>query len=764
MLLHRALHRPAIEPLEARIAPALFLLQAGGVSVAGVDANDAALATFAGSGLAVVLGKGDQLVFDANGDGAFSPAGEERELARVGGVKGEVIFFFTERDGAAGFGPGDLTGLALNGGVKVSIAGTVHGPVVTLPASHDPADFFGAPLPVAGLQIQGSIEGALLASGPIRNVQVGSSGAGQPSVADGIFAGTAAGGREFSLDGGSTLLTLPDAPPGDFPGASISRVTLSAGTPEVVAGDALGAGAGGSIGTLRIERQGDDFRLAAGHAGVAPGPSGGRGGSISKIEILDASEAANFSLLAGNGGSGQRISGAGGGIRDVKIAGGTHALGDIDFTAGAGGGAAGDSALRGTEPESVSRGGAGGSISKVTISAQAAGVLTFTAGAGGNGGSIYIYVSEDRARTISTAGGRGGAISDLTVTAPDGADSITLTSGAGGIGGPGKRGGAGGSIRLLTLDNVSELTAEAGAGAAGGIGGRGGRIDDVDVVFTGLQSEMTLTAGAGADGTKATGAGGAITRITARGEHLADTVVTAGAGGSAGEESNARGATGGSIRGFLLEADEIDNVNLTAGNGGAGGVRMIYNYGGGGDPYGLPANALGPRGYYGGSVTILSSPGGRGGAVAGVTLKSLSDLTSTALIEVKAGDGGSGADRKRGGAGGSISNFSALLAANLGDLSLIAGIGGGGGESDRSIGGRGGSILKTVLTVSDTIDGDVGITAGAGGEGGRRAGAGGSVRLAALSAAAAFTPTIFAGTGVPDGQLLGVTITAPLTP
>lgn len=756
-----------IEPLEARVAPALFLLQTGGVMKAGADANDEDLATFAGSGLAVVLGKGDELVFDANGDGAFTPTGNDRELARVTGAPGEAIFFFTDIDGTAGFGMGDLTGLALNGGVKVSVVGTIHGAVVTLPANHALADFFAASLPIGGLRVGGGVEGAILSSGAMKNVQVGQTDAAALSVELGILAGTAAAEANFSLNGGTTTLTIPVAPTDDFPGASISKLTLSGGTPEIVAGDAFGPGSGGSISKVKIPQQNSGVRISAGNASDSSAVFGGRGGSISGITISGAIDAADFTFQGGNGGGGRRISGAGGSISGVQILAVSRDLGEMQFIAGAGSGAGGGSMLRG-EPETVSAGGAGGGIAKVTIAADSVGEMTFTAGAGGAGGSIYVYIDETHSRTISTPGGRGGAISKITIDTMNASGSATLTGGAGGDGGGTKGGGSGGSIGKLTLGKLSDLSVLAGEGAPGGFGGRGGRIDKVDVDFTGVLSELTLTAGAGADGTKGTGVGGSISRVTVTGEDITNATITAGAGGSAGDESSARGGGGGAIVGLSLTADQLGNVALTAGNGGNGGARTIYIYGGGGgdpygDPYGIVARAFGARGYYGGRAITISSPGGRGGAIAGVTIKSLSADANTTAIEAHAGDGGAGADRKSGGAGGTIARFNTILAGGLGDFKLLAGMGGAGGDAESSIGARGGLLLRTELTVADAITGAVELTAGAAGEGSRKAGVGGSIRVADLSAGAAFTPILTAGTGVPEGKIIGVTVTPPIT-
>src|SRR6188508_2940542 len=101
----------SVEPLEARIAPAvIFLHKDGATEIVGgqeIDANDEGAATNAGAALALLLNNGDQLYFDE--DGSPGTTSDNVLLATVSGGRG--VIYVNDLDGNQEFSADEITGL-----------------------------------------------------------------------------------------------------------------------------------------------------------------------------------------------------------------------------------------------------------------------------------------------------------------------------------------------------------------------------------------------------------------------------------------------------------------------------------------------------------------------------------------------------------------------------------------------------------------------------------------------------------------------------
>lgn len=109
-----------IEPLEARIAPAVFFLSGAELAItdaAGNDMSDAGKAAQAGVSHAMVMRSGDALYMDFDGDRvvdgfhAAAPADPiDFKLIALSG--GAAVVFFDDVDGDGNFEPEEIRGLA----------------------------------------------------------------------------------------------------------------------------------------------------------------------------------------------------------------------------------------------------------------------------------------------------------------------------------------------------------------------------------------------------------------------------------------------------------------------------------------------------------------------------------------------------------------------------------------------------------------------------------------------------------------------------
>ncbi|MDB6151312.1 MAG: hypothetical protein JWQ44_2760, partial [Chthoniobacter sp.] len=464
-----------IEPLEARIAPATFLVSASSLVVTdslGVSAqnlpNESSAQIAAGSDAAVLLATGDKLVFDANNNHTIDVS--DSLLVQV--IQGQAMVFVTDRDGDLAFDRNEVSGLAVSdlfvGALKTDIDGDI---VTALDAVGNFTSVGGnltiQPGTIGGITSTGAVNGAIVSGGSMTNIKLGKPLFGPatlPSVGE-LFTGDAGAGESFRFGDLGLNATFTQA--AGIEAGSISAVTLARGANSIETGT----------------------------GGAAPlGGMGGSGGAIFGVTILDSF--GDLELVAGAGGDGSTAAGAtgaggvGGAVSLIKI---TSKIqdGSIRIDAGDGG--------RGARSGD---GGAGGALSLVTLTLpQMDGSVTANAGSGGDGGQTQ------------GAGGAGGTLTGINLkstTVID--DAINLGGGAGGDGNGTGAGGAGGAVSKLTLalgltDSTITIAGGAGGNQDNGPGGAGGALSGVSFTST-IAVEGNLTAQGGAGGSFVGSAGG----------------------------------------------------------------------------------------------------------------------------------------------------------------------------------------------------------------------------------------------------------------
>ncbi len=454
-------------------------------------------------------------------------------------------------------------------------------------------------------------------------------------------------------------------------GGSVSNVNVLGAEVVINAGnggDGINSGGpGGSLQTVNILNLSNLFTheltLNAGSGGASSAGSGGVGGSINTVSMLDSDlfnipANPNNGLLAqsglvinsgthGNGGTGSNgVGGAGGQIMSVQLQ-DSNASGGF-ATVAVRSGAGGNGSLGG---------GDGGGIGTSTAPVQMFGLnfsYTVTAGVGGTvlpGGT--------------GAGGMGGSLDTVGFSNVPNADTMAV----------------GVAISTALGGNYGALTgvATAGGGGAGTTqGGAGGGLSGVDL-RAGFDIAMTAGDG-GTGGTGSAGAGGAV--AASAGVSLGGAVSIV-AGNAAGGGSFS--ADGGTITGAIASAQT--NVVMTAGNGGVGGNGgSIVSSGTTNNPlYVDPTfTALGgevdlPTSNFG-NVTITAGNGSSANGVAGVGgsvtafngsigLGGAGDFSNfnSHLTKITAGNGGGGVGQTASGAGGSVTSLQ-LTGNNLVDI------------------------------------------------------------------------------------------------
>lgn len=737
-----------IEALESRIAPAVYFVSgAAGANAfkiftaAGADAQDtaaensAAMATHADA--VVLLGAGDSLVFDPEGDHLMGA--KDTLIARV--TTGSAMFFFKNLVGGKtkAFEPTELTGLAYGDGFSGEIFSGVRGSVV---AALDTGGQFvanGLDLPLqkaslAGLRSAGQIAGSIVAGGGISDVYVGQKtffkGEAKLSVTGTIATGTAAAGIAVSFDGGTTVFTTGYVASAGEAGPTIRNVRLVSGAPKVAAGDGgdIASGNGGNGGAIEDVNLGTfsvPVRVIAGNGGASTGlGDAGGGGSILALSFEMVGKVLAESIVqAGSGGSAATGQGGAGGALDRV----TLTLGDTgDFTikAGAGGDVSG-----------VGDGGAGGYASGVFVTAGAVRVALIEGGAGGDGGLTSGNAGDGGAVTRSSfsAGGKtqslqfgfqagsggqvynasntsgaGGGVSDVSLVVNGPVITPLVAGGSSGSGNAGTT-AKGGDISLVRAQVygmvTGNLTMEAGSGgvANGGPGGDGGRVANVDIFAKSKRlKSVKIISGSGSSQIGMTGAPGAAgdvsdIRFENRGA-VGEFSITGGYGGNFSGTSN--GGAGGDVsyvsivnRGKLGKPSVVGGGGGAAGDGtGSGAQNAVGNSGDSGnvdrvdftDYFGTTD----PFNVYSAPPKLLGTAGGSGsgGSLGNITNITLNAPKTSVLIggEFTASDGGSGA-MAMGGFGGAISDISG----SVGELSIIAP---GGGSAANGTGGQGGSI------------------------------------------------------------------------
>ncbi len=730
------------ERLETRIAPAIVFFTGTDAKLNGVTVNNPALATDFGAGLALVIGPGNSLVIDVDGDGKFVPA-KDHVIATTKAGRG--VFFFTDLNNDLVFSSDELTGLLVSNGFSGGVTGAIEGSVVTgLSASGTPRLQDGRS-DIAGLTVGGKITGSILADGSVKNVTVQNLGfEGSPSVAE-ILTGNVADESEYSLNGGSKVLSFSSD---EHPLVDVSGITLARGTSRIAAGDGPG---GGNISKITIAEQTSDLSIAAGSATPF---SGGAGGSISGVDIKKANDLTNYYFVAGDGAVGVERNGAGGSIKGVTIDAEGAVIGEVLISAGSGGN---PSDVDDETFETAASGGAGGNISAVNVKAMVAVGVALRAGDGGDGGYIYHEaVVETREKQVKRrdeygeiyyetvyydvvlqkaverggAGGAGGSISGTTIAAINA--SVAMVAGGGGSAYT-KPAGNGGSITKTNLDGVATTIAEGGLAGAGVKGGAGGSVSQFSVTNLFENADVFLGAQQGGFGLKG-GAAGVISNVAIKSTYAISEiglVAGDGANGYYEDEDNSPygarpGGTGGAVKNVLVDVYSAESFSVLAGKGGQGGRTEIY--------------------VYGADYVTVGGAGGAGGSVSKVTFKEIAGEADTIIY---AGNGGRGRVDKSGGAGGKISK---VTLEKIGELNLKAG---NGGEADEFGNGSAGGSISNLSVVGGTSGLQMTVAAGDGtaGVGGGSGGVGGSVSKIAKFDNKGGTVEIRAGNGG-DGSSL----------
>lgn len=633
--------QPPVEILETRIAPAAIFFVSGtsldikdstGADAAGSpEETDAASAT--GATKAVLLGKGDSLVYDLNGNHKADKG--EQVLLKI--TTGSAMAFFTDLNTDASisqiaqFDLNEFTGLAAGDGLVATITGDIHGSIDTLLSSTD--DMFKTTRQVAsidGLKITGSVDGNIQAGGNISNVTFTAPKTdAQNFDVHNIFTGNAAD-NGISMNGGGTSLSLSFT---QAPGAD-----------------------GGDISNIKIPRS-----IGSIHAGGGGDNTTGNGGAGGDVSVITINGVLGSDIIGGNGGvvTTSGAAGAGGSVSSVTAT-LLHDSGDPVNVNGGVGGSSTDGA-----------GGAGGGLSKISITTLGRFFqnINFNGGNAGSGGDVG-------------AGGAGGSLLDTKVTTKGYiTETVNFRGGAGGDGGSGgANGGAGGSVSKATITGIGtnggmEIIGGNGgsAGGDGFTGGAGGAVTMAMLKSTGyVEDDMHIVGGSGGSGgtgNSAGGAGGTVTSASFFGNILDEDQsarVEAGDGGDGGD-TGGNGGAGGNILKTKMMIDDM-GVDLLGGDGGA--VRSGNNFKGGAggavsdatisviSNLNEGADIIGGRGGAGGSG---SSTGGKGGDV---TKVKFSTIDTRSVVTIAGGDGGQGGDSAggAGGAGGSLSmvTFSAL--------------------------------------------------------------------------------------------------------
>lgn len=433
----------------------------------------------------------------------------ETSLAITSGNGGTSIS--TGKTASGGLG-GSLTGLVIkleegnltlnlgNGGNGNGGVGGAGGSANNLVITHKQGNF-QLTTGNGGAALSGKVAGG--AGGSINNVKYELNldvEAELEEVAYTVSVAAGTGGDSIDGNGGiggsvNGLNLLLDAPDIDSSTSNVS--TLSVEVRAGAGGDGVNGGNGGALNKLVHHSLFDQSEgglvtfshvtldLEAGAGGDGSAGNGGNGGAILSSLVEGVTRYDNHGpagiplrVVAGEGGDGTLKGGMGGAITGFNVQNvkfnettliSSTQLGGAYFQSGSGG--SGDSG----------DGGKGGDLSKITVGVNGSlhtGGLTLIAGGGGDGGVTAAPGSKAK-------GGAGGAVlsSTLGIVYPVVGETITVTSGEGGIGRA--TGGAGGVINGLSL-NAAQTTIQSGpqlrSGDGGaalnnlGVGGKGGDV------------------------------------------------------------------------------------------------------------------------------------------------------------------------------------------------------------------------------------------------------------------------------------------------
>jgi hypothetical protein len=360
------------------------------------------------------------------------------------------------------------------------------------------------------------------------------------------------------------------------------------------------------------------------------------------------------------------------------------------------------SIVTGDGGDGLRSGGSGGSVRSVSVTAPVAAMIQAgsggdaTEGPGGNGGSI----------------GEVNPEFDIIVTLASTDSEGTFLTGAGGDGST--RGGRGGNITdVLASFPDGDLVFTLGDGGSGRQGGHGGYMQDSQIIAQIILSPLisfelttTIQTGSGGDGTQHGAAGGSAVAVPLEVISAAESVpvnfiVNLGDGGDGG---TGNGGDGGSLRAIRLDGitgDIIVNDSVLGPHGAGGDGR---NAGHGGNINNL--RALNSGEVLAGTMTLRGGDGGHatsGRAGNGGTINDINGLfvgrtfhddgTETEGLRLLSGNGGI-SDTGAGGHGGDVSDTT--LASSSTRITYVAGDGGSGGVT----GGDGGDLVSLITNAA----------------------------------------------------------------
>lgn len=557
-----------------------------------------------------------------------------------------------------------------------------------------------------------------------------------------IFGGEGGAGKTGGAGGGTSAIRVRMQTP-DVNGDEISVRAGDGGDSLAPAGGR--GGVGGSVTNIDLRNQvltfDSDIFVGAGNGGNTIGDSAGAaGGSISDATVLGF----DMQLVAGSGSDG-KTGGKGGNVNKVTIIQSDTVLAhNVLLNAGKGGNASGGNA------------GNGGNVQSIRSLTSDISAFIINSGLEGDGGT-----------SVGGKGGKGGNVSKLELSDADTANSIAgIFNIRGGHGGDGsKGGGAGGSLNKANISSLNAnlvlIAGDGGNANESGRGGNGGTVGVVQLTADGTVGGVdvfgTLLSGNGGSGIGNKGAGGAGGGIKLANVNVdGDGIVIAGSGGSG------QTATGGFTGAAAGSGGSIQTTGVFATNGlgilraGDAGVDGAFPGNGGsiaGNASGLASlgNALsGLRAAT--SVTIQAgngTHGGHGGSIRGIAYGSTSDsLTPTPAgnVLIKAGDGSG--EGKFAGAGGSIVNVFGSVGSGAGTTTTFLG---GNGGSGITAAGAGGSVSNILLNLGGGQDVILTLQGGDGGStiGGKKGGTGGNVTNVGVTGIDPFTNfrSIAAGNG-----------------
>lgn len=691
-----------LEPLEERIAPAVFLVGQGPGAINYDDAPFVRADQSTDPGIAALFqGSDDHYYLSLAPRDAVNiySGGTPNEFITL--QTGRVIAFFFDANQDSIVQRGELSGFSFSDGLSLRVNGSVDGDIVgnldgrTGLLSFN--DLTVATNSVRSLAVNGDIFGDVIAAGNLTGLNLKSVESITTKSSGGFvydFGGTGAGPGigEASLNA--------YVPANNRPGGSISNVNVGV-VQSIEAGDGGAGGAGGSISNLTITSSPGGFLVAAGSGG--DGNRGGAGGRISNVLVTGVGEfVPSVDLISIQGGDGGDSlgnagpGGAGGAVSSINVGYLLSGRNLVDSPVGD------QVSIMGGEGGDGRNGGAGGAVSAVQVLSNtndgvaAAYEISVVAGDGGAG------VARD---------GNGGALSNVTLRnnsliLPD-HDSILVQSGSAGSGSAGF--GVGGAISNVTvLGDFVQVRAGDGADGAR-VGGAGGSISRLSLDATQVErvSLFDIRAGNGGDTLAGrAGVGGSISFVTGLLVDLQQ-VGTLGnssvlAAGNGGDNAGGRAAAGGSISSTRI-FEPIQNpgaafLNVAAGDGGEGtaagglgGSIMSFTFVG-------YATSVQISGGAGGDAT-LSGAGGAGGRLMNLVARSELSNFSSPTVNISSGAGGDAAGSNgRAGAGGAFTNATLIFGSNV---VASSGAGGAGGTSAASFVGAGGAI-SGVSVISET--------------------------------------------------------------